>query len=141
MAKLETLLLKSYTKCKMRIKTFEDLLVWRKSISHTVELYKRFQLITDFGFKNQIQRASISISNNIAEGFERGSDRDFRRFLFIAQGSCSEVKSMIFIAVKLNYISKDEFDIIYAQLTEIGRMLFGLMKTLNGQDIRKYRHD
>ena len=141
MTKLETLLLKSYMKCKMRIKTFEDLIVWRKSISHTVELYKRFQAINDFGFKNQIQRASISISNNIAEGFERGSDRDFRRFLFIAQGSCSEVKSMIFIAVKLNYISKDEFDIIYAQLTEIGRMLFGLMKTLNGQEIRKYRPD
>ena len=125
----------------MKIRTFEDLLVWQKSIVHSVELYKRFQLNTDFGFKNQIQRASISISNNIAEGFERGSDRDFRRFLFIAQGSCSEVKSMIFIAVKLKYISQDEFDIIYAQLTEIGRMLFGLMKTLNSSEIRKYRSD
>ena len=125
----------------MKIRTFEDLLVWQKSIVHSVELYKRFQVNTDFGFKNQIQRASISISNNIAEGFERGSDRDFRRFLFIAQGSCSEVKSMIFIAVKLKYISQDEFDIIYAQLTEIGRMLFGLMKTLNSLEIRKYRSD
>ncbi|MCE4217116.1 four helix bundle protein [Aquirufa antheringensis] len=125
----------------MKIRTFEDLLVWQKSIVHSVELYKRFQLNTDFGFKNQIQRASISISNNIAEGFERGSDRDFRRFLFIAQGSCSEVKSMIFIAVKLKYINQDEFDIIYAQLTEIGRMLFGLMKTLNSSEIRKYRSD
>mgnify|MGYP006183678095 FL=1 len=85
----------------MKIRTFEDLLVWQKSIVHSVELYKRFQLNTDFGFKNQIQRASISISNNIAEGFERGSDRDFRRFLFIAQVSCSEVKSMFFIAVML----------------------------------------
>jgi len=125
----------------MKIRTFEDLLVWQKSIFHSIELYKRFQLITDFGFKNQIQRASISISNNIAEGFERGSDRDFRRFLFIAQGSCSEVKSMIFIAVKLKYISQDEFDIIYAQLNEIGRMLFGLIKTLNSSEIRKYRAD
>ena len=125
----------------MKIRTFEDLLVWQKAITNTIEIYKRFHLVSDFGFKNQIQRASISISNNIAEGFERGSDRDFRRFLFIAQGSCSEVKSMIFIAVKLKYMSQDEFDIIYAQLTEIGRMLFGLMKTLNGQDIRKYRAD
>ena len=125
----------------MKIRTFEDLLVWQKSIFHSIELYKRFQSITDFGFKNQIQRASISISNNIAEGFERGSDRDFRRFLFIAQGSCSEVKSMIFVAVKLKYISQDEFDIIYAQLTEIGRMLFGLIKTLNSSEIRKYRAD
>jgi four helix bundle protein len=115
--------------------------VWQRAIVHSIEIYKRFQSVTDFGFKNQIQRASISISNNIAEGFERGSDRDFRRFLFIAQGSCSEVKSMIYIALKLNYISEDEFSTIYGQLNEIGKMLFGLMKTLNGQDIRKYRAD
>jgi four helix bundle protein len=96
----------------MKIRTFEDLLVWQKAISNTIEIYKRFQLVSDFGFKNQIQRASISISNNIAEGFERGSDRDFRRFLFISQGSCSEVKSMIYIALKLNYISQGEFFIL-----------------------------
>ena len=125
----------------MRIRTFEDLLVWQKAIAHTIEIYKRFQLVSDFGFKNQIQRASISISNNIAEGFERGSDRDFRRFLFISQGSCSEVKSMIFIALKLNYISQGEFAIIYGQLNEIGKMLFGLIKTLNSSEIRKYRAD
>ena len=115
----------------MKIRTFEDLLVWQKAISNTIEIYKRFHLVSDFGFKNQIQRASISISNNIAEGFERGSDRDFRRFLFISQGSCSEVKSMIFIALKLNYISQGEFSLIYGQLNEIGKMLFGLIKTLN----------
>jgi four helix bundle protein len=125
----------------MKIRTFEDLFVWQKAIVHSIEIYKWFQSVADFGFKNQIQRASISISNNIAEGFERGSDRDFRRFLFIAQGSCSEVKSMIYIALKLNYISNDEFSTIYGQLNEIGKMLFGLMKTLNGQDIRKYRAD
>ncbi len=125
----------------MKIRTFEDLLVWQKAIAHTIEIYKRFQLVSDFGFKNQIQRASISISNNIAEGFERGSDRDFRRFLFISQGSCSEVKSMIYIALKLNYISQCEFAIIYGQLNEIGKMLFGLIKTLNSSEIRKYRAD
>jgi four helix bundle protein len=125
----------------MKIRTFEDLFVWQKAIVHTIEIYKRFQLVSDFGFKNQIQRASISISNNIAEGFERGSDRDFRRFLFIAQGSCSEVKSMLYIALKLHYISKDEFSAIYDQLNEIGKMLFGLIKTLNSSEIRKYRAD
>lgn len=125
----------------MKIRTFEDLLVWQKAIAHTIEIYKRFQLVSDFGFKNQIQRASISISNNIAEGFERGSDRDFRRFLFIAQGSCSEVKSMLYIALKLHYISKDDFSALYGQLNEIGKMLFGLIKTLNSSEIRKYRAD
>ena len=125
----------------MKIRTFEDLLVWQKAIANTIEIYKRFQLVSDFGFKNQIQRASISISNNIAEGFERGSDRDFRRFLFISQGSCSEVKSMIYIALKLNYISQGEFSVLYGQLNEIGKMLFGLIKTLNSSEIRKYRAD
>ncbi len=74
----------------MKIKKFEDLLVWQKAVELTVDLYACLEKVNDLGFKNQIQRASLSISNNLAEGFERGSDRDFKRFLFIAQGSCSE---------------------------------------------------
>ena len=70
----------------MKIRTFEDLLVWQKAIAHTIEIYKRFQLVSDFDFKNQIQRASISISNNIAEGFERGSDRDLGDFYLYHRG-------------------------------------------------------
>ena len=91
----------------MKIKMFEDLLVWQKAVDLTVDLYASLELVNDFGFKNQIQRASISISNNLAEGFERESDRDFKRFLFIAQGSCSEVKSMLYVGVRLNYLKKD----------------------------------
>ena len=118
----------------MKIRTFEDLLVWQKSIFHSVELYKRFQLNTDFGFKNQIQRASISISNNIAEGFERGSDRDFKRFLYIAQGSCSEVKSMLYVATRLNYLKNESYITLNHQVTEIGKMLFvGIQRVPLGQ--------
>ena len=64
----------------MKIKKFEDLLVWEKSVDLTIHIHSSLEFINDFGLKNQIQRASLSISNNIAEGFERGSDRDFKRF-------------------------------------------------------------
>jgi four helix bundle protein len=73
----------------MKIQKFEDLIVWQKSIEITTQLYKHFSKHQDFGYVNQIRRASISISNNIAEGFERNSKKDFNRFLYIAKGSCS----------------------------------------------------
>lgn len=85
----------------MRIQKFEDLLVWQKAINLTIELYAILNTVNDYGYKNQIQRVVISISNNVAEGFERGSDRDFKRFLFISQGSCSEVKSMLHLGGKI----------------------------------------
>jgi four helix bundle protein len=123
----------------MKIKKFEDLLVWQKAVDLTVDLYASLELVNDFGFKNQIQRASISISNNLAEGFERGSDRDFKRFLFIAQGSCSEVKSMLYVGVRLNYLKKDSYILLNQRVTEIGKMLFGLSNSLSDSYTRNFR--
>ncbi len=123
----------------MKIKKFEDLLVWQKATDLTVDLYAAMDLVNDFGFKNQIQRASISISNNLAEGFERGSDRDFKRFLFIAQGSCSEVKSMLYVGVRLNYLKKDSYILLNQRVTEIGKMLFGLSNSLSDSYTRNFR--
>jgi four helix bundle protein len=120
----------------MKIKTFEDLIVWQKAIEHTVDLYQCMKFINDWGFKNQIQRASVSISNNLAEGFERASDRDFRRFLFIAQGSCSEVKSMLYLAKSLNYVNDSAYTRLNQQVTEIGKMIFGLSKSLTDSKFR-----
>ncbi len=122
----------------MKIKKFEDLLVWQKAIDLTVDLYAAMDLVNDFGFKNQIQRASISISNNLAEGFERGSDRDFKRFLFNAQGSCSEVKSMLYVGVRLNYLKKDSYILLNQRVTEIGKMLFGLSNSLSDSYTRNF---
>jgi four helix bundle protein len=124
----------------MKIKNFEDLLVWQKAIDLTVDLYASMEFINDFGFKNQIQRASLSISNNIAEGFERGSDRDFKRFLFIAQGSCSEVKSMLYVGVRLNYLKKDSYISLNQRVTEVGKMLFGLSNSLSDSYTRNFRN-
>ena len=123
----------------MKIKRFEDLIVWQKDIDLTVDIYASLEKVNDFGFKNQIQRASLSISNNLAEGFERGSDRDFKRFLFIAQGSCSEVKSMLHVGVRLKYLEKDTYNMLNKRVTEIGKMLFGLSNSLTDSFTRKFR--
>jgi four helix bundle protein len=115
----------------MKINHFEEIEAWKKSQFVAVRIYKLLQANLDFGFKNQIQRAVISISNNIAEGFDRGSDADFRRFLFIALGSCSEVKSMIYIAHHLSYLSIDDSIQMRKDLTEISRMIKGFIRTLD----------
>ena len=115
----------------MKINHFEEIEAWKKSQLVAVRIYTLLQANLDFGFKNQIQRAAISISNNIAEGFDRGSDADFRRFLFIALGSCSEVKSMIYIAHHLSYLSIDDSIQMRKDLTEISRMIKGFIRTLD----------
>jgi four helix bundle protein len=90
----------------------------------------------DWGFKNQIQRASVSIANNIAEGFDRSSDKEFKRFLFIALGSASEVRSMNYLGFKLNYISIEEYNECNNQLIEIKKMLNGLSRSLNRNEVK-----
>ncbi|MEY2760409.1 MAG: hypothetical protein RLZZ96_309 [Bacteroidota bacterium] len=120
----------------MKINHFEEIEAWKKSQLIAVRIYKLLQANLDFGFKNQIQRAVISISNNIAEGFDRGSDADFRRFLFIALGSCSEVKSMIYIAHHLSYLSMDDSIQMRKDLTEISRMIKGFIRTLDKSGYR-----
>jgi len=82
----------------MSIKNFEEIFGWQKAKELTLEIYGLFKNNRDYGFREQIQRASISIMNNIAEGFDRNSNADFKRFLFIARGSCGEVRSMAYIA-------------------------------------------
>jgi four helix bundle protein len=120
----------------MKINHFEEIEAWKKSQVVAVRIYTLLQANVDFGFKNQIQRAAISISNNIAEGFERGSDADFRRFLFISLGSCSEVKSMIYIAHHLHYMTYEESIQMRKDLTEISRMIKGFIRILDKSGYR-----
>ncbi len=112
------------------IRQFEDIIAWRKSKELTLEIYSLFKQCRDFSFKDQIQRACVSIMNNIAEGFERKGDKEFKQFLFIAKGSCGEVRSMLYIALELEYISKSEFDKLMSMATEISKILSGFIKTL-----------
>ncbi|MBI3634392.1 MAG: four helix bundle protein [Candidatus Yonathbacteria bacterium] len=114
----------------MRIEQFEDILAWQKAKSLTYEIYEQLREVRDLGFRDQIQRASISVMNNIAEGFERKSNKEFKQFLFIAKGSCGEVRSMLHIANALKYIDQKQFDLMFGVSVEISKMLSGLIKIL-----------
>jgi|SRR3989344_1249067 len=114
----------------MIIKKFEEIISWQKSKELILLIYKLFGKNRDFSFVDQIKRASVSISNNIAEGFERGGNKEFIHFLYIAKSSCGEVRSMSFVALELKYISKDEFEKINELSKEISRLISGLIKTL-----------
>lgn len=115
----------------MKFQKFEDIIAWQKGGKLVVEIYKCFKNNKDYSFRDQIQRASISIMNNIAEGFERQSNKEFVRFLYIAKGSCAEVRSMLYIALKLNYINEILFNEYYRLTIEISKLLSGLIKSLN----------
>lgn len=115
----------------MKIQYFEDIVAWQKSQDLAVDIYKKFSENKDWDFRNQICRAAISISNNIAEGFDRSSNIDFRRFLFIALASSSEVRSMLYLAKRLDYLSQEQTDTFLAQSTEITKIIKGLINSLD----------
>lgn len=114
----------------MRIERFEDIIAWQKAKDLTVAIYRLFEDSRDFGFKDQIQRASVSIMNNIAEGFERKGNKEFAYFLYIAKGSCGEVRSMLILAKELGKINEIDFELLFKQAEEISKMLSGLIKAL-----------
>jgi four helix bundle protein len=90
------------------VKNFEDLVIWKMSREIVNQIYKDFKGCKDFGFRDQITRAGISVMNNISEGFCRVSDAEFRQFLNISKGSAGEIKNMYYIAEDQQYISIDE---------------------------------
>jgi len=112
------------------IDRFEDIIGWQKSKFLTLEIYKAFQHVKDYSFRDQIQRATISISNNIAEGYERMGNKEFKKFLYIAKGSCGEVRSMLYTAKEMKYISQKQFDDLYCLSMEISKLLSGFIKVL-----------
>ena len=114
----------------MKIQKFEDIISWQKPRELSLMIYKTFMNNKDFSFRDQIQRAAISIGNNIAEGFERKSNNEFKHFLYIAKGSAGEVRSMSQIALDLNYFSKEDFGRINSLSIEISKLISGFIKTL-----------
>jgi four helix bundle protein len=114
----------------MKVKKFEDLKVWQKAQDLVVAIYSECVNLKDFGFKDQITRATVSISNNIAEGFDRNSAADFCRFLSIALASCSEVRSMLYLSDRLHYITSERSKQLIEDTNEIAKMITGLKKYL-----------
>lgn len=114
----------------MIIKSFEDILAWQESRSLASELYRVFSTCKDYSFKDQIQRAAVSTMNNIAEGYERNGNKEFRNFLYISKGSSAEVRSMLYLALELKYINEVDYKKLNDQSIKISKLLSGLIKTL-----------
>lgn len=118
----------------MVFRKFEDIDVWKKSRKVVYEIYtitSSDSLKKDFGLKDQIQRASVSIMSNIAEGFDSGSTKSFIRYLYISMGSASELQSLFYVLVDQKMIDNSKFEQIYNDVCEVKKMLFGLIATLS----------
>ena len=119
----------------MKILKFEEIIAWQKAQDLAVEIYSHFKLIKDWDIKNQVCRATVSISNNIAEGFDRNSNTEFRRFLFIALASSSEVRSMLYLSKRLGYLNEEQTNLLLIKSNEISRIITGLIKSIEIKSI------
>jgi four helix bundle protein len=112
-----------------KIGRFEDLEVWKDSMRLAGNIYKHFSNLHDYGFRDQIQRATVSVPSNIAEGYERQSNKEFIQFLYIARGSCGELRTQLYIAIEINLIEKAQGLALIDCTRKISAMLSGLIKT------------
>ncbi len=108
---------------------FEDLDVWKRAMKLSTNIYKELKNLKDYGFKDQITRSGLSIPSNIAEGFERTSNKESVNFLSYAKGSCGELRTQIYIGIDIEYINKDKGQEWLQEANEISAMLNGLIKT------------
>ena len=127
-----------------RIERFEDLEVWKSSRSLANLIYNASSagsFARDFALRDQIRKASISVVSNIAEGFERDGDKEFVQFLFMAKGSCGEVRAQLYLASDRAYLSDEQFSKLTRDATELSRMISGLIKYLKQSQLtgKKYK--
>ncbi len=113
----------------MAYASFEDLNVWKKSCQQSLAIYRILENVRDFGLKSQMERAGVSVPSNIAEGSERGSPREFARFLKIAKGSNAELRTQLYLAKELQLIQLSDFRILLENNKEILAMLQGLIQS------------
>jgi four helix bundle protein len=117
-----------------KVSQFEDLRIWQEARELVGLIYAVINAdqngVKDWGFRNQIQTAAVSIMNNIAEGFERGSDKDFARFLDIAKASCGEVRSMLYLAEDLRYFDSNNSKDLREKSVSISKGISALSKHL-----------
>jgi four helix bundle protein len=128
----------------MTIKYFEDLEVWKLARELTKSIYKVSKnkpFSSDYGLLDQIRKATISIMSNIAEGFEREGNQELLQFLYIAKGSCGEVRCQLYVAYDQGYISKDEFDNLSNMARKVSIMIKNFIDYLKGSKMKgtKYK--
>jgi len=117
----------------MKIERFEDINVWKQSRDLVNSIYhftSKDSFSKDYGLKDQIQRAAVSIMTNIAEGFERDNNKEFIRFLIYSKGSAGEVRSLLYVALDLKYINKDEFNEQYKSAVSVIKQISKFIKYL-----------
>ena len=117
-----------------------NLEVWKKSAKLSSEIYIYFKNFKDFGFKDQITRAGLSIASNIAEGIERISDKDTVRFLDFARGSVAELQTQIYIGMKIEYVEGEQGKKWIKDLEEIGKMLSSMIINIT-KDLKDNSND
>jgi hypothetical protein len=126
-----------------KIDRIEDILVWQKAKSLTIEIYKASNqsiFARDFGLRDQIRRAAVSIPSNIAEGFGRGGNKEFLQFLSIAKGSLYDLKTQLIIANEIGYLDNEIFIKISNDSDEVGKMLTSFMNYLSNSDIKGIKY-
>jgi four helix bundle protein len=126
------------------ITQFEELECWKKARVLAREIYQvtlQKPFDRDFELKSQIRRAATSVMSNIAEGFERGGNKEFLQFLWIAKGSAAEVRSQLYLALDVGHLEESVFVTLKSQTEEISRMIAGLIRHLEGSERRGRRFD
>lgn len=124
------------------VKSFEDLICWKKGRELAKEIYKALKNCNDFGFKDQIQRAGVSIVSNIAEGFERGTQQEFLNYLFIAKGSAGEVRAQLYVALDIGYLNIETFKYLNGLSEECSRLIQSFSEKVKAGSCRgtQYKH-
>jgi four helix bundle protein len=123
-----------------QIERFEDLIAWQKARQLTAEIYRITALgefVRDFGLRDQIRRAAVSVMSNIAEGFDRASRSEFHQFLVIAKASCAEVRSQLYVALDAGHIDQKTFDAVNGDTGELSRIIGGLRAAVQKQRDQK----
>ena len=123
----------------MAIQNFEDLEIWKEARCLTREIYKlsktpRFS--KDFSLRDQMRRAAVSMMSNIAEGFERGGNQEFVQFLYIAKGSCGEVRSQIYVALDQSYLAQEKADELVNSLKRLSTMISNFIDYIKRSGMR-----
>jgi four helix bundle protein len=116
-----------------RIEKFEDLIAWQKARELTREIYRisrETRLSDDLGLARQMQRATVSIMSNLAEGQERGSATDYHHFVVIAKASCAELRSQLYVAFDAGYVDPPQFEALMTRASEVARIVGGLRASL-----------
>lgn len=125
------------------IKKFEEIEAWKRAREVTNEIYKltfTSHFDKDYQLKNHLRKTATSIMSNIAEGFDRGGNKEFNQFLSVAKGSCRELQSQLYIAFDQKYLNKEEFEKVYSKIWEVKNTIRGLSKYLRNSTLQASKY-